>query len=137
MIRGIPVGFLDSLTWQLLGGSRSEGMVYTALMDLMRARRDWLSAIVNQFNDAGLGWLMSSWVSTGANLPATSHQIAMGLGPETIAEIAQLTGMSEQETTYHLSKLLPRLINAMTPGGTVPQGDAAAHRLSYLPGLVL
>jgi uncharacterized protein YidB (DUF937 family) len=131
------MGFLDSLTWQLLGGSRSEIVVYTALTDVMRSRKDWLPAVVGQFHDAGLGRLVSSWVSTGTNLPATSHQIVMGLGQEEITEIAQRTGMSEQETAYHLSKLLPRLINAMTPGGTVPQGDTAAHGMSFLSGLLL
>ena len=131
------MGFLDSLTWQLLGGSRSELAVYNAVMDHMRTHQGWLPNVVQHFSDAGLSRLVASWVGTGANLPVTSHEIAMGLGRDMVAEIGHRSGMSEEEAVYQLTKLLPRIIDTLTPDGVVPTHDPTPDRLPFPGGLIL
>ncbi len=79
-----------------------------------------LTALVQSFQEKGLGELMKSWVSTEKNMPATPQQIQQGLGEQLVQQIANRAGLQPQETSRQLTQLLPKLIDQLTPQGQIP-----------------
>jgi hypothetical protein len=54
------MGFLDSLTWHVLGGGTAQVALYNAVMDVVEMHPSGLAGVVSQFHDAGLGQLIDS-----------------------------------------------------------------------------
>lgn len=48
------MGFLDSLTWHVLGGGKPQVALYNAMIDVIRKHPDGLAGILKPFNDAGM-----------------------------------------------------------------------------------
>ena len=136
-LEGIAMGFLDSLTWQVLGGGASQVALYNAIMDMIGRHPGGFAGVVAQFNDAGLGDLVASWIGTGANTPATKEQILRGLGDDAVRAIALHTGLTDDGALTRLTTLLPRVIDTLTPNGVVPAIGPAPNRLTFLAGLAL
>ncbi|MCB8829946.1 YidB family protein, partial [Escherichia coli] len=55
--------------------------------------------------------------------------LGSALGQKTISEIAQQTGMSEQDLLAQLSKILPGVVDQLTPNGQVPSTQQIASLL--------
>jgi len=91
-----------------------------------------LNGLVQAFHDHGLGGVVSSWISTGANQPVTADQISRVLGPERIQLIATKLGVAPETVTAQLATALPALINHLTPNGTVPSGSSLQQALDAL-----
>jgi uncharacterized protein YidB (DUF937 family) len=70
---------------------------------------------------------MKSWVSTGQNLPISPDQVTQAFGPGRLGELAAAAGMSHEEVAGHLSELLPHVVDGLTPGGSLPQGEDVSH----------
>jgi uncharacterized protein YidB (DUF937 family) len=130
------MGFLDSLTWQLLGGSRSQIALYDAVMNVISRHPRGLAGVVDQFHAAGLGQLVTSWVGNGTNLPATASQISKALGAEAMNDLARSTGLSDEDAAAQLARLLPRIIDALTPHGSMPTEATMLNRMTFLSGLL-
>ncbi len=79
-----------------------------------------LGGLLHQFQQNGQGSLVNSWVGHGPNEPATPEQIRHGLGPETVSQLAQHTGMSPDQVAAELSQGLPDIVNRLTPNGRLP-----------------
>jgi uncharacterized protein YidB (DUF937 family) len=79
-----------------------------------------LQGLVRQFEQAGLGSHMSSWISSGQNLPISPDQLAQALGSGQVQQMAQQAGMDPQALTTGLSQVLPQLIDKLTPQGQAP-----------------
>jgi uncharacterized protein YidB (DUF937 family) len=79
-----------------------------------------LADIIAGFQKSGMGKLSDSWVGTGPNEAVTPAQIEQGLGKEKIQELINQTGMKEPELLDKLSKMLPGMIDKMTPEGKLP-----------------
>ena len=62
----------------------------------------------------------NSWVGHGTNEPVPPGQLGSALGQNVLAELAQRTGMSQQELLSQLATVLPQIINHMTPNGRMP-----------------
>lgn len=95
-----------------------------------------VAGLLEKFNAAGLGEQMSSWISTGDNLPVDGTQIAQALGHGTIAEIAGKLGLPADQISSSLAQMLPQLIDQMTPdGSTGGSNDLLEQGLSALGSL--
>jgi uncharacterized protein YidB (DUF937 family) len=79
-----------------------------------------LGGLLNKLSDAGHDDKVNSWVGSGQNKPIESHQIGTALGPKTVSDLAQQSGLSEQDLLSQLAKSLPGVIDKLTPGGRVP-----------------
>lgn len=89
-----------------------------------------LGGLLDRLKDAGHGTAADSWVGTGQNQPINANDLGSALGPAVIREIAQRTGMDEQELLRQLSTALPGVVDRLTPDGQVPahhQVAAAFH----------
>jgi len=84
-----------------------------------------LPGLVQQFEQAGMGHIVQSWISSGANLPISPEQLTQVLGSGPIQQMAQSLGMNPQQLGGVLSQVLPHIVDHLTPGGQVPAGGIA------------
>ncbi len=84
-----------------------------------------VGGLVRTFQEKGLGGVVASWVSTGANLPIGPEQITQVLGEERVQKIAGAVGMDPATLAGQISTMLPGLIDKLTPNGQLPDGTTA------------
>jgi uncharacterized protein YidB (DUF937 family) len=85
-----------------------------------------LGGLLDRLKDAGQGNVADSWVGTGQNQPINANDLGKAIGPQVIREIAQRTGLDEQELLKQLSAALPGIVDKLTPNGQVPQQHQVA-----------
>ena len=85
-----------------------------------------LGGLLGKLRDAGHGNVADSWVGTGQNQSINANDLGAALGPQVIREIAQRTGLDEQELLKQLSAALPGIVDKLTPNGQVPQQHQVA-----------
>jgi uncharacterized protein YidB (DUF937 family) len=119
-------GGLGDILGGLLGGSGSEAMLMAALLPLVlkMVKGGGLSKILSGAKAQGLTAEADSWVGKGENKSISSEQVSGMLGSDQVAKIAKKVGASQSDTAGALAKLLPQLINHITPNGQIPaKGD--------------
>jgi uncharacterized protein YidB (DUF937 family) len=84
-----------------------------------------LDGLLAQLQAGGLGEQVQSWVGTGPNEPVDPDQLATALGPEKVNQLASQTGIDIGALLPMLAAALPTIIDALTPDGKVPSGNAA------------
>ncbi len=134
------MGLLDSVMGAL-GGAGGNGGGNNAMLDVVmqmlssKGGNGGLAGLVQAFQKNGLGEQMSSWISTGQNLPISPDQIKAALGSGQLGQIAGQLGMNESQAAGGLADLLPQVIDKLTPNGQMPQGDdLMAQGLGLLKG---
>ena len=105
------------------------------VMNLISEQSGGIGGLIQKFTSNGLGDVVSSWTGTGENLPISSDQISKVLGPDTIKNIAEKTGMDTNAVTGQLTNLLPEVVNKLTPDGKIPEGDILSKGADLLGGL--
>ena len=131
------MGLLDSLLGKITGGSGSgvEGGIANALIGILSSKSSGgLPGLVDGLTKNGLGDIVSSWVGTGSNLPISADQIVKGLGSDQISQLASKVGISPDMVTSSLAKVLPDLVDKLTPGGKIPTDDLLQQGLKMLKG---
>ena len=81
-----------------------------------------LGGLVDLFNQHGLGDVMSSWVSTGRNLPISPDQIQSVLGSAQVQALAAKAGIDASRAGQIIAEILPQLVDRATPNGELPAG---------------
>src|SRR6202795_2621923 len=121
------MNFLEDMAGQGMSGTlaNSSNPLASSVMQMINNQPGGLSGLLQQFHDKGLGGLVTSWVSTGDNLPISADQIQHVLGCEQVKELAAKAGISPDAASSHLSQLLPMLIDHLTPGGQIPQASSS------------
>jgi uncharacterized protein YidB (DUF937 family) len=131
------MGLLDNLAGQILGGGSTQGNLVNVIMGMVgNQQTGGLNGLVEQLTTKGLGDIVSSWVSTGKNLPITPQQIQQGLGNNTISKIASEVGITPEAVTSQLSQLLPQVVDKLTPNGNINQSEILSQGLNLLKGLM-
>jgi uncharacterized protein YidB (DUF937 family) len=130
------MGLLDEIVKGVAGKFLSAGG-QNPLMDIVlglisNPQTGGLQGLIQTFKEKGLGDAMSSWISTGENLPVSGEQIQHALGGNLIRQIAEQLGSSKSEVSGSLSNLLPQIIDKLTPNGTLPDSDSLQQGLSSL-----
>ena len=98
-----------------------------------------LEDLVRSFKDAGLERQVESWIARGPNQPVTADEIGTALGPERVQQLASSTGIDVGQLLPMLAAFLPKIIDALTPNGRLPQpGEpvAAGGPMDALGGIV-
>jgi uncharacterized protein YidB (DUF937 family) len=123
------MGLLDSVIGAL--GQRAPGAAGGGQADMLSvivgmlgndAQGGGLASLVQRFQQAGLGDVVASWISTGQNQPVGAGQLEDVLGSDTVASIARQLGLSQGDAAGQLSELLPQVVDRLTPQGQLPQG---------------
>jgi uncharacterized protein YidB (DUF937 family) len=124
------MGLLDTALGMLTNaqqtGSGSQGNLVEALLGLLNQSQNGggLQNLISSFQQAGLGEVIASWVSTGQNLPISAEQIQQALGGGQLSQLANASGLSQSDTAGGLAAILPNLIDQMTPNGQVSDADS-------------
>ncbi|AEE67075.1 Uncharacterized protein conserved in bacteria [Bordetella pertussis] len=141
------MGLLDSLT-SIAGGAlgggdeRSANGGMAALLPVLVAQLNnypgGLTALIQRFQEGGLGEVIASWVSAGPNQPVTPAQLDSVLEPGMVDQMAQQSGQDRGDVLANLSRLLPGLVDTATPGGQAESGQSfdAGSLLASLSGLL-
>lgn len=96
-----------------------------------------LSGLVEKIAAGGLGDQVSSWVSTGKNLPITAEQIQEVLGSSFVQGLAAKMGINTADVAGSLATLLPEVVDKLTPDGQVPGDNKLLEAgLAALTGLL-
>ena len=130
------MGLLDNLESQAIGsllGNNSSPIV-NGLLQMIQNQPGGLQGLVQSFHDKGLGGLVSAWVSTGPNPPASADQIHQVLGSDKIKELAAAAGISPDQAGSSIAQLLPSLIDKLTPDGQVPEHNSVMDMVGGLIG---
>jgi uncharacterized protein YidB (DUF937 family) len=114
---------LGAIVASLTGGNQAAGGNLLAAAMSMLQGAGGIGGVVAQFQKAGLGKEADSWVSTGPNMDVSGANLTQVFGGDAISQIAKQLGMPEGQAGGAMAKILPELINQMTPGGRV-SGEA-------------
>jgi uncharacterized protein YidB (DUF937 family) len=109
-------------------------LVGSVLESLSRGRADGLTGLFQAFRAGGLGQIVESWVSTGANLPVSSAEVAQVLGRPMIDQLASKTGKSPEQLTAWLAEILPVAVDKLTPDGKLPASGMLTEAIGLLRG---
>jgi uncharacterized protein YidB (DUF937 family) len=132
------MGLLDQivkgLAGKFLGGGAGtqNPLLDIALNLLSNPQTGGLGGLVETFKNKGSGDIMSSWISTGQNLPISSDQIQQILGSDMIQQFAKKLGASNADVSGGLANLLPDLIDKLTPKGQLPEKNVLEEGLRML-----
>jgi uncharacterized protein YidB (DUF937 family) len=95
-----------------------------------------LGSLLGQFQRAGLGDMMSSWISQGPNPPISAQQVSQVLGGDVLSQFATRAGVAPGQAGSLLAALLPSVIDQLTPDGRVPQENQLDDTLGSLLGML-
>ncbi|WP_262269117.1 YidB family protein [Microvirga yunnanensis] len=87
-----------------------------------------LGGLFDQFRQNGYGDHVDSWVSPGQNRRIAPDELLHALGPDTLDELEQQTGLPRQQLLSELSQELPDAVDHFTPDGRLPTEEEASSR---------
>jgi uncharacterized protein YidB (DUF937 family) len=113
------MGIFDSILGGLESQDAKHAALYAEVGNLVN-QAGGVSGLSQQFEQKGLGGLISGWVSNGPNPAISGEQVIQALGHDRIMAIAAKAGLSEAQVASGVSTLLPLVVDHLTPNGTVP-----------------
>ena len=129
-------GGLEDVLGGLLGGGSSgspgtaaKGMNVTAVVAALGPllakllKSGGLSKLVQGAQTSGLSAQADSWVGTGANAPVSGQEVRSVVGDDTVSELAQQAGITNDEAADVLAQVVPQVVNGLTPDGKLPADD--------------
>lgn len=115
------MGLLDSVISSIRGGSSPSAQEQAALLpviiEFVNSYPGGLQGLMQKIRQGNLGELVSSWVGIGQNLPVSSAQLQSVLGHDEIEYLVKSSGQPSDTLLANLSKLLPTLVDHVTPNG--------------------
>lgn len=111
------------------GGQPQQGGLGGALGGLLGGggAAGGLGGLLSQFQQAGLGNVAQSWVSSGPNQQVTPDQLHQVFGDDQVNQWSQQSGLPKHDLLSQLSQYLPHAVDQMTPQGQVPtEGEGGA-----------
>ena len=122
----------EGLASKMGGGGNLSDILEQATNLINNPAAGGLGGLVEAFKSKGLGDVMSSWISTGENKSISPDQIKQALGSDKIQQIAEKAGISKDAASQQLSKLLPQIIDKLTPDGKLPEAGKVGEALNML-----
>jgi len=131
------MGLFDILKGVGRGSANTtQNQLITAVLGMIGSQQGGLEGFVNQLAGKGLGDIVNSWVSTGQNMPISVDQLKQALGNNAMSQLSTKTGIAPEQLTSQLTKLLPQIVDGLTPKGQIPKGDIASQGMDLLKNLM-
>ena len=102
-----------------LGGQNGEQGGLNAISKLFDG--DGMQGILSKLRASGMDKQVMSWIGHGQNEPVTGDDIKNVVNPQQLSQVAQQSGMSQDEVADHVAQALPEAVDKATPGGAVPK----------------
>ncbi len=115
---------IGGLTGQTEGGSGSADIV--GAFGGLIGGEGGLQNLVGQLQSSGLGNQVGSWVGIGPNQAVDPQELHQALGDDKVSQLASQSGLPIAQFLPLLAAALPSIVDALTPNGNVPAGNAAA-----------
>ena len=110
-----------SVAAQKFGLGDKAGTLLSGLMSMMTdSNTGGFGGFLSRFSDAGLGDVVNSWISSGANTELSSEQVESALGSDAINDLAGKAGVDSATATSALGFMVPQVVDKLTPDGVVP-----------------
>jgi uncharacterized protein YidB (DUF937 family) len=122
ILGGAGGGGLGDLLKGPLGGILGGAAAGTAL-------NGGLGDLLKQLQQGGQGEAANSWVGPGANKAISPSDLGSALGTDTLDQLSDQTGMSQDDILGELSRHLPRFVDQLTPNGRLPTNEEAARMI--------
>ncbi len=108
------------------------GSLLSGLLSFITQQSGGVSGFLDRFKSAGLGDVLSAWTSGNARNISTD-QVESVLGDNTISNLAAKAGLSSATASSVLAFMMPKLIQSLAPGGSIPT-HLPAELTSYISG---
>jgi uncharacterized protein YidB (DUF937 family) len=79
-----------------------------------------LSGVLQSFQQGGHGDVINSWIGHGQNQSIAPDQLHQALGPDAVNNLSRLTGLPQDQLLAELSRVLPGVVDKLTPNGRMP-----------------
>ena len=132
------MGLFDQIAGQALGalgGGGSGGGPQNQLLSLITGlvnQHGGLEGLLQQFAAKGHGDHAASWVGTGQNLPISGDHINQVFGADKVQQLAQQAGLPAAAVSSGLADLLPKVVDHLTPQGSIGGHDLIQSGLQKL-----
>ena len=73
-----------------------------------------------------------TWIGTGPNDPVTGEQLASSFEPQQIEKLSKESGVPATQVPDMLSRILPSLIDKLTPNGVLEEGSTLDQALDFV-----
>jgi len=80
---------------------------------------------------------VKSWVSTGQNMTVNGQQMMNALGESQLKAFANQVGLANDIAADTLAKIMPQIVDKVTPTGTLPQGNMMEQAMKMFMGQFL
>jgi len=111
-------GPLGGLLGGTLGGAAAGTVLNGGLGDLLK-----------QLQQGGQGEAANSWIGKGPNKAISPSDLGSALGTDTLDQMSEQTGMSQDDILGQLSRYLPHFVDELTPNGRLPTNEEAARMI--------
>lgn len=115
-------------------GGQQAGSPLLNLALMVLQQNGGIQGVLAKLQQAGLGATGQSWIGTGANQPIDADALTRALGHGQLGALAQSLGLHPQDAAGGLAKVLPEVVDHLTPAGQVPENttDMISQALSML-----
>jgi uncharacterized protein YidB (DUF937 family) len=80
-----------------------------------------------EFQKKGFGEIVDSWIKTGPNKDLAPRDVSDALGSDVVDELSRRTGLSRDQVLSELSRMLPNVVDRLTPQGRLPSYQELAR----------
>lgn len=112
-------GGLGSLLNSALSGPMAQALPGMLNGALAKTPYGSLDGLLAELQSSGLQEQVTSWLSSGPNLPVNGEQIVSALGETQIGQMAAGIGLAPERLTELLSQYLPALVDKLSPNGVL------------------
>ncbi|MRS13499.1 DUF937 domain-containing protein [Enterobacteriaceae bacterium RIT691] len=118
----------------MFGGQQGQAGTYQAILSWIN-EQGGIAALLEKFQQGGLGAVAESWISTGNNQPVSPDQVTDALGSPAVADLAAKLGIDPQNASALIAEHLPKVVDTLSPEGQVnDQQDLLSEGLNLLKG---
>jgi len=116
-----------------LAGGQGGGMM-AMLLPLVASMlmNGGLQKILGRLQAGGRADEANSWVSTGENKAVDGAAVREAIGDDEITSIATQLGVSEDEAAEAVARVLPDVVDQVTPQGQLPPDDELEEKFGRL-----
>ena len=120
--RGSDMGIFDAITGMAERHPNVSPEQHSSLLQgamAMFGNSGGISGLINNAESHGPGGIVQSWIGTGANQPIAEGQLQSVVGQDRINELATRAGVPPAIAAAALSRILPIVVDKLTPHGKV------------------
>ena len=112
-----------------LSTEKAGGLLAALLGLITDPKSGGFGGFIDRFNNAGLGDMVRSWITTGDNTPISNEQLESALGEGTIAGMADQAGVDRETAATAMAGMVPHVVDTLTPDGDFPDESSLLSKV--------